>query len=97
MVNLTLQETISGISQTCVNWCKDAYEIHRSNLDIQELGMIGVIILSIVINRAIYTNSEYILSKADITESALDKLHTATYYFAFSLLILFLIYNIYFK
>lgn len=86
--------TIVEINQVCFNWCKEQNFVHQRNLEIQDLGMVAVALVSLLINHMIYNHSEFIIEKTEITEDQLEKLHKATSYFAFILLIIFLGYQI---
>ena len=88
--------TIQQVSETCWNWCQKQYEINQSNIQIENLGVVGVALISLLINHLIYNHSDFIIKHTKITEKKLEILFMATSYFAFVLLILFLGYFIFF-
>lgn len=85
---------ILEISNACFNWCKEQHFIHQKNLEIQDLGIVAIALVSLVINHAIYEHSEFIKEKTSLTQEHLEKIFKGTSYLVFILLIMFLVYQI---
>ncbi len=90
-------ESIFEITNTCIDWCREAQLVHQNNLRIEELGIIGVALISLLANHLIETYWDFILEKSEVTERNLQILQQSTSYFTFVLLVLFLGYNVFFK
>lgn len=98
-------DTINGtieITNTCFNWCKEQFFIHNNNLLIGEMSLIGVAMGSIVLNRFINNHPDFIEkigkdNNFEVTHTMLMVAEGATSFFAFVMLLIFLIYFIYFK
>lgn len=95
MIHLTIPEKAQSLGKACFDWCQEAYVIHDSNLQIQDLYLIVVAVVSLFVNLIIYR--EYDFLKIHIEEKILQKIYTSSAYLAFVMSIIFLIYIVVFR
>lgn len=96
--NITLSdsfEVFPGITKTCWNWCSEQAMIHQSNIDIKNLGVIGVAMGALLIYTLCYEWSDELGEYFNADESKLEKIQHYSVLFAFMLLAVFLIYYAY--
>jgi len=88
---------IPEVTERCFNWCKEQSLIHQGNEEINDLSIIAIAMTSLVINKAITDHSKFLIEKFNLDENNLEKLHDATYFFAFILMALYIIYRVFLK
>ena len=78
-------------SDTCWQWCSEQSIIHQNNIQIQNLYIVVVAVISLFLNHVILNYSDWIIKHTEIKQSQLEKLFIATSYFPMVLLLLFLL------
>jgi len=96
-LTLTLIQKTSGITNQCIDWCREAQIIQQNNLVVHELYILVVALASLALHHFIYTYFDWIVKNTDIDENNLQKIYKGSSYFAFFLILIFIIYMLYFK
>ncbi len=95
--NTTFILGVTEVTKGCFDWCKEQHFINQNNIQIQELSIIGIALVSLVLHNIISDYKDYIISNTQVTESQLLFFYNATSRFTYILLTIFLIYFIFFK
>ena len=85
------------ITKGCFDWCQDQSFIHQNNLQINDLTLIALALVSLLVHHIILEFKDKIIEKTGIKVWQLNLIKGATTYFAFWLLIIFLVYFKFFK
>jgi len=85
------------VTQYCFNWCKEQNFIHQNNLEIKDLSIVAVALISLVLHSLLYNYHDFIVDKFKLDSDKLNKLYIATSDFSYILLTIFLIYQIVIK
>ncbi len=96
-LTLTLIQKTSGITNQCVDWCREAQIIQQNNLVVHELYILVVALASLALHHFIYNYFDWITKELKIDEINLQRIYKATSYFAFFLILIFMIYMLYIK
>lgn len=94
MVNATLQYFLlsNEISTTCWNWCAEQTQIHQSNIDISNLGVVAVAMVALLLYNISIEFQEELIKYFKWDRNMYSFAGHALVFFAFILLALFLIY-----
>lgn len=95
-VNLTT-EILPGINSTCWNWCAEQGMIHQSNIDIENLGIIGVAMFMLLLYNITVEFQDKIINYTELDRDSLIFYGHIMVYFSFMLLASFLGYYIFFN
>lgn len=79
------------LTNACISWCKEQHFINQNNLFVADLTILGIALISILIHNVIYSYYTEIIDKFEIKEKVLDKIYQASIYFAFILIVIFII------
>lgn len=94
-MNATISLGISKsyeISKGCFEWCREQNFIHENNLEIFDLTFVVIALISIIVNNLIYNYPEILMNLSGMKEDDLMTVHDATYFLAFIMLILHIVY-----
>ncbi len=96
--NISTNMSYTGhITESCFTWCKGQVEIHAKNLEINDLSLIVVALISLLLNNIIYNHSDSIAEKFNLKEGGIEILFDATYITTFLMLIIHIIYMVFFR
>lgn len=82
------------ITKECFDWCKEANFIHETNLQIENLSLVIIALFSLLANHLIHSNYDWLVKEIKIKEAHIQMLYIASNYFAFFILLVFLIFQI---
>lgn len=94
--------TIFRPTNACFEWCKQQNFINENNIQIEELSLVAIALIGLVINKLILDHGDWLVEKTRFTEYPMSeekllKLANAGTFMAFTFLILFLGYYLWFK
>jgi len=96
-LTLTIKQKMSGIGNECINWCREAQIIQQNNLVVHELYILALALASLALHHFIYNYFDWLSKELKIDENNLQKIYKGCSYFAFFLILIFMIYILYFK
>ena len=96
ILNLTT-EVLPQINSTCWNWCVEQAKIHQSNIDITNLGVIGVAMLMLLLYNLSVEFQDEIVNYTELDRNSLIFYGHIIVYFTFILLASFLGYYAFFN
>ncbi len=85
------------ITKECFEWCKDQYFAHQNNLTVEAMVILALALISLFAASIIYSFSEKIIEKTDLTEDSLSKIYRLCNTFAMYLIIGFFVWFIWFR
>ena len=93
--NITFLKT--EITEGCFKWCKEQNFIHQNNVQINDLALIVIALISLTINNLIYNHSESLQQLSGMSDYQLEAVYDATYFLSFLMMIIYIIYIIFLK
>tara|TARA_R100000501_G_C2569091_1_gene76656 strand:- start:242 stop:532 length:291 start_codon:yes stop_codon:yes gene_type:complete len=85
------------VTEKCWKWCQEQGAIHQSNIDILNLGIVGIAMTAILFYHLINEYEDELVKRLNADRSQLSLGRESLTYFAFILLALFLFYYIFFQ
>lgn len=89
--NITISESLEITSQ-CFTWCKEQIEIYQNNQTIDNLFVITTAMMMLLLHNLLETYGEWLVKNTEITENQVRIIYSASGYFAFILLAIFIFY-----
>ena len=84
-------------SYECSLWCRNAFEIHAFNENIELLFIPFIALICFFIPYIAINFEDFILEKLNINSMILDKITSTIYFFAIVLMVIWFIYLLWFK
>ena len=88
---MSLHNLTVPFSSSCINWCQEQLDIKVNNIQIENLYIIVIAVISLFLNHIILNYNEWLLNNTTLNQSQLEKLFIATSYLPMVLLLLFLL------
>ena len=84
--------TLYQASADCVAWCRTQIEIHQSNIEIENLFVIAIAMGSLLLHNLLRHYDDWLIENTSITRSQVNVIYTASSYFSFVLMAIYIIY-----
>lgn len=84
--------TFYEASINCVNWCSEQISINQNNVFTENLFVIAMAMGSLLLHNLIWYYDEWLIENTEITRKQIDVIYTASSYFAFVLMAIYIIY-----
>lgn len=84
--------TFYQASADCVTWCREQINIHQSNIEIENLFVIAMAMGALLLHNLLRHYDDWLIEHTEITRSQINVIYSASSYFAFVLMAIYIIY-----
>ena len=85
-ISFNLSTTLPEVTLTCWNWCKEQATIHQSNIDISNMGVLGVAMIALMLYNISVEFQDELVEKLELDRNKLIFAGHTLVFFAFILL-----------